>query len=298
MYSDTIIELVSDHFKCDTDGIAPEVRRAIAQGMAGIVAAERPGFPKSAEASPRTRSALDRLNEDGIAVTPDFLDAASVGKINDYFEHKRMFQAHVPMYAADKPPVSLEQARLSDLSIFSYSPRDALCCPELLAVMLDPAILSIAQSYLGCAPTLYSVNAFRTLPKGVAVVNVNTPHRDHDGFRFVAFFIYLTDVPADSGPFNYVPGSHRGEAPGTNKVEVIGKKGTLIIVDPWGLHYGRPPVAGERFVCWWRFGIGLPGGYFQDKNYLFKASAEELAFDRNDEELQYVLRGFLSPFGS
>jgi len=103
-------------------------------------------------------------------------------------------------------------------------------------------------------------------------------HRDYDDLHLLKAFLYLTDVDAETGPFEYVPGSHPGGqhagfhpwAPmGVGRVseEELGKqisadevrtftapKGTVIFCNTSGLHRGgfaetKPRVLSTVTYC-------------------------------------------------
>jgi hypothetical protein len=70
-------------------------------------------------------------------------------------------------------------------------------------------LLSAAAAYLGCIPSLYSVNCWWTFgghPTAAPVAQ--RLHRDPDDLRFCTLFVYLTDVASDASPHVYVTHSH------------------------------------------------------------------------------------------
>jgi len=84
-----------------------------------------------------------------------------------------------------------------------------LKAPRLLEALNDPALIDLIEQYLGCVPTLYSLNAWWTFPADKPeMTNVQFFHRDTDDWRFLTLFLYLTDVGPDGGPHEAIPGSH------------------------------------------------------------------------------------------
>jgi hypothetical protein len=89
-------------------------------------------------------------------------------------------------------------------------------------------------------------------------------HRDPDDWRFLKLFIYLTDVDEQSGPHEFVTGSHHSSGrilskPYINEeleysygrksmVKITGPKGTTFIEDTWGVHRGNMPITRPRLL--------------------------------------------------
>jgi len=95
-------------------------------------------------------------------------------------------------------------------------------------------------------------------------------HWDMERIKWIRFFIYLTDVTADSGPHCFIKGSHRtGAIPdrllkqgyvrqsdetmlevyGKDAyMEFVGRRGTIIAEDSRGFHKGMEPKQGDRLL--------------------------------------------------
>lgn len=187
---------------------------------------------------------------------------------------------------------SLAAAR-RDFPLAAYSAESVIRAPGLIDVMNDPRLLHLIESYLGCVPTLYSVNAWWSFvaPKP-EMTNVQFFHRDTDDWRFLTLFIYLTDVAADGGPHEVVPESHSLD--GMNKLikgirfwrpkmdtersfvedmgeefsrtcelhfknaaaQLVGPAGSMHVVNTLALHRGIVPTRTDRLVVWARYGLG------------------------------------------
>ena len=87
-----------------------------------------------------------------------------------------------------------------------------MSAPYLLDLANDPKIIEIVAGYLGCTPSLYSMNAWWSFGDNASAENVTQRyHRDTDDFRFCSLFIYLTDVEEDNGDHQYFQQTHRPE---------------------------------------------------------------------------------------
>lgn len=134
----------------------------------------------------------------------------------------------------------------------------------LASIAENSVICEIAKRYIGCAPILVSRQVWTTrapLDRSAEVVSdaAMAFHCDSDYFGFLKFFILLTDVGADNGPFSFVPRSHKGRRHVAGRMrdsEIIsgndelclgvGRAGDLIIADTKGWHKATPPKLGYR----------------------------------------------------
>ncbi len=154
----------------------------------------------------------------------------------------------------------------------SYPLATILACPHILDLINTPDLLDIAAGYLGCKPTITTVGIHWSFPGNWAPSSVQTYHRDQEHWRFIKFFVYLTDVDMDSGAHRFLLGSHRSmgrlrlasysneeveEGFGQGKVRtVIGKKGTNFAEDTWGIHRGIMPVTRARLMVDVMYAVG------------------------------------------
>lgn len=135
---------------------------------------------------------------------------------------------------------------------------------EIDIVANKPLLFEIAKEYLGCSPILASVQIWTTRPPQVINANVLDEsamafHCDSDYFGFLKFFVLLTEVNPENGPFTFVSESHRGRRHVVGRMkdsEVItptdvlhlgtGRPGDLVIADTKGWHKAAPPTCGVR----------------------------------------------------
>lgn len=128
----------------------------------------------------------------------------------------------------------------------------------------NEVIREIASQYLGCPPILVSMRVWTTRPPNSSSAEVISEaamafHCDADYFGFLKFFVLLTDVNRENGPFTFVGGSHRGVRHVAGRLrdsEIIsdndvvyygtGQPGDLIIADTKGWHKASPPKYGYR----------------------------------------------------
>ena len=234
------------------------------------------------------------LKENGIFVIPGFLDKSVSAVIAEVVAGLQTgYAGHVPSLS-NYTEIPVNSFEAENAKHFCYPVSKILSlCPLLTSVITSKLLLSVATNYLGCPPTFYSINAYKSRARMGMSPGVTTPHRDYDDFRFLTCFLYLTDVDESSGAFMYWPGSHITDSIATNKpLEVVGPAGTLVLCDTWGLHMGLPPISNDRIAIWWRFGLGKNFAYWWDKNYLLNLG-NALGESLGSSILQYVFRGVL-----
>jgi hypothetical protein len=233
------------------------------------------------------RHLLPQLRGSSFARLPMMLESAAEMKafLEQFPVHKG---PHA--YTYDAPQVPLDVAR-RDFPIQGYRSDQLVRAPRLLEQLNDPRLIDLIEAYLGCVPTLYSVNAWWSFPAEKPELYYSQYyHRDTDDWRFITLFIYLTDVGADGGPHQVIPGSHSLEgmkklAPsgwlrpfdaaatfsnamgeefaaecerrfGHHAEALVGPAGSMFLVNTLALHRGLMPTRQPRLLMWARYGLG------------------------------------------
>ena len=144
---------------------------------------------------PQIESFHDRKNElelkeKGYTVIDDFFTTEEVDKTLEIIKVSDGYNYHIAINAFNQEVRTL--ANMGDWNIMSFMPDVFIKSPLLLNKFIDKRCVSLAQSYFGCFPTLYSVNC--TVSKFVGKeFKTQTVHRDFDDFKFLSFlFIYQT----------------------------------------------------------------------------------------------------------
>ncbi|HEY9843957.1 MAG TPA: phytanoyl-CoA dioxygenase family protein, partial [Candidatus Obscuribacterales bacterium] len=187
--------------------LRPEQRDLLATALAHAVQEVAPGG-----SDPIDQAILEQLREDGLYHLKSMLSPAQAAEIVTYFRQLPCYRAHVAAYS-DGIAQSVEQAAQQG-NYGSYRLKEALAAPYLLDLAMNPYLLAIAESYLGCQPALYSLHVWWTFAGQPQPGLTHAYHRDQDDYRFLAMFVYLTDVEADDGPVDLLKGTHRIEALG------------------------------------------------------------------------------------
>lgn len=146
-----------------------------------------------------------------------------------------------------------------------YPMRVVLEGPYILQMINSLEVLNLASSYLGCRPTISQIGLYWSFPNtGLPRDGTQIFHRDRDDWRFLKFFVYLSDVDENSGPHEYVLRSRRESGQfcgnefakddtcaryGADRIRrVIGPRGTSFVGDTWGIHRGDVPARTARLI--------------------------------------------------
>jgi len=149
---------------------------------------------------------------------------------------------------------------------------DTTDIPEIQQLLCDESLIQVAQNYLKSKPIFTGISLWwsacvKDEPDAEAAQQF---HFDLERIRWLRYFIYLTEVTADSGPHCFIKGSHRtGAIPedvlkegyvrqGDERIlqiygqsayrEFTGRRGTIVAEDSRGFHKGLMLNAGDRLL--------------------------------------------------
>jgi hypothetical protein len=238
------------------------------------------------ELAPAHRQLLDRLHAEGYAPLGHVLTRDQCADIHAYFADKTLTdrQDDTSRFTlAAVPPA----ARLAE-----YSLHDIIRCPHILALANDPALLELAESYIGCKPTISQLGVRWSFPIPGRRSDLQTFHRDSEDWRYFKVIVYLTDVGMEDGPHVYVRGTHKTRAPVRLKLQTdgevseeygadrlitaVGERGFGFAVDTAGVHKGAPPVGTPRLMLQIQYSL------FRSYAYVYEPEpyTGSLPFDR------------------
>ena len=165
-------------------------------------------IPEDLELSHDSKNVVSTLKKDGLAFVPpifspterhqlfkvlanlkvEYLNASS-GKILKFDYLSRSYEDH------------------PDIHYARYNQKDLLQIPLVNKVINNFDISIIPLHYLGCIPTLSSVNCWWSFP-GKQTAGAQNFHQDRGDFASLNMFSYLTDVDEVSGPHVYCKNTH------------------------------------------------------------------------------------------
>ena len=269
---------------------APEARAVFA---AMVADKRRKAFvgivdPPSGEAAGMAAT----LSREGIIDLGVLVDAERVARMFAHLRPAPLYAGHTVEHS-DGVPRDFEEVRRTS-HYGCYSRDHILRCPHLIEIANDVRLLQVAECYLGCPPTIYSINAWWSFPRSQTAARYSQSlHRDLEELRFLTMFIYLTPVDDKNGPHRFIRHSHSKAAltdalvkRGMQQSAVAalikplfvgtgydqsaqadallghlatiwkGPAGAAILADTYGLHMGIPLVEGDRLMLWVRYGLG------------------------------------------
>lgn len=194
--------------------------------------------------------ALNRLREVGFAMLRPLTEDEIEQTITFLLSRDVYVDAHVPQTARNRGhDVRVRRELATGSECVCVHTDDAILAPNLIERGIEH--LDLASEYLGRDPAVsYSANAFWTRPGAAALRDdIQSFHVDQDDVRFLAMFVYLTDVLVDDdGPQDI-------EGPDGVRRTIFGRAGTVFVADTSRLHRGRKPRSRERGLYWWRYGV-------------------------------------------
>ena len=149
-------------------------------------------------------------------------------------------------------------------------------------LLLDRTFLIIAERFLKTVPIIDFVVGMRTAENrepdaSELIKKLDTDamlfHFDKDRIKFLKLFIYLNDTDDTNGAHELIPGSQRiklsrdgrfsdeeaWELTGKESKKIIGKAGTVFLVDTHALHKGTPIKRGYRDVLQFEYVNSIAG---------------------------------------
>ena len=191
---------------------------------------------------------------------------------------------------------------------YQFTEYDLMQNRSVQDLVADETFFAIAQEYFQSKPLNDSVTMWWSTPysKEASSEAAQLFHFDMDRFKFLKFFVYLTDVTTNTGPHCYVKGTHKnlpekflkdGRIPDAeilkyyNKndiMEFTGDVGTILAVDTRGLHKGKPLVSGERLL----FQIEYTTSFFGQDYNTIEVTQPTSQFSRVAEKFKYTFQRF------
>lgn len=251
-------------------------------------------LPAEVRMAGTTPAEASQMVDKGCVGLGEGLDSRQVDAILRHLGTKPLLLAHFPSLAKEQV-ASLDEVPF-DNNYACYDFLDLWSSPGLIQYAAQDKFLDLAQAYLGCTPTLYSINAFWSLPNRAPHKASQIFHRDWDDYRSVAFFTQLTSVDApEDGAHYYVETSHdiqkfertlREQGVAAEDVKALssldeqiiapvamklfkhsarrfdGPAGQSFCTDGYGLHRAEVPQTRPRLLLWIRF-----GNFFNDSTY-------------------------------
>jgi hypothetical protein len=131
--------------------------------------------------------------------------------------------------------------------------QELLNLPLVKSIIEDEELNGIIATYLGKSFKMVNIASWYTFGNQKSGIEGELFHRDIDNIAWLKLFVYLTDVDMGNGAHAFIPKSHRSlkgltfKRYSDNEAEIkfgqikwmLGKKGTVILEDTFGIHKGQ-----------------------------------------------------------
>lgn len=154
---------------------------------------------------------------------------------------------------------------------FYYNSQDVINNTNVHKILFDCSIINFAQLYLNSYPIIDNISAWWSFPAGNPDKNAaQWWHFDLDRPKWLKFFFFLTDCTLENGAHCFVRGSHKNNGirwslrkkgyerladeeieefyDKNDIIDIVAKKGSLLVEDTRGLHKGRNLIKNNRFL--------------------------------------------------
>ena len=175
-----------------------------------------------------------------------------------------------------------EEAKNDDY-IIKMMPENSVLASDhpLISVGLSPAILDVVNGYLGLLSKMVYTDAWHSIPMDPGKrIGSQRWHRDPEDRKMVKVYLYVSNIDANCGPMEYLPGTANvsnapsktiakwlaagaslyppveeidQHFPASARIPCTGSKGTLVFCDTTGLHRGGVPRSDPRVIATWTF---------------------------------------------
>jgi len=189
---------------------------------------------------------LEALRQEGVVMLRQTLPPFLIRKVNE----QRCFNKSLLKNHNDRRFKTVQHPLLS--------------CSSILPLVFHPYLEQIAANSFGVHPGVGGVNLRASVMNDLEEAETQLFHSDKNHARFLKFFIYLTPVTVESGPFTYVNGSHNQRFYGWDTkyrwtyeeierqygqdriLHFEGEIGDVIVADTTGFHRGTKVISQER----------------------------------------------------
>lgn len=198
------------------------------------------------------------LEENGFTKLGVVLNDKDIDGLKSFLKDLDLYNTYKPTdnFKLDSVP--------ADCNVASFKEKDLIQSDLIMNLINDESLLEIVRKTLGATPTISDIGGWWSFAGRKSAKDAQLFHRDVDDFKFLKLFIYLTDVTRETGPHVYVAKSHNKNV-GTKirrytdeEVEsMFGKenvtyfeepKGSVFLVNTFGMHKGLLPVADNRLL--------------------------------------------------
>ena len=225
----------------------------------------------------------EELKKSGVMIIDNVLDQDQSRNMYEYFLTKPCYDFYGRHQKFDLANIP------KNVKLGRHTIKDNLLCPNIIELITNEKLTKVASSYLGCPATLSLVLPMWSFPQDVSEpINMQLFHRDADDYKFVKFFVLLSDVELGEGEQVYVKRSHIEDNLPKDMLEIVrysdeqvfkyfshelaktisGESGTSWFADTYGIHRGTVPRTKPRLILQLQYSYN-PVPIFNYKSYRY-----------------------------
>tara|TARA_B100000212_G_scaffold120769_1_gene90414 strand:- start:2742 stop:3755 length:1014 start_codon:yes stop_codon:yes gene_type:complete len=199
---------------------------------------------------------INTLCIDGYSKLPIKLNQNEIIDIQEYFGNCSFYDSQVYAQSNSKE-INLDWRKIknnnSNKRNFCFKQLDTINYLNKHPIINFKYLKQIADLYCGFNTNLYELNTFGTF-SGIVNSYVMRKHRDFDDFKFLTFFIALTETTEEDGATLFAPGTHITSKLSKKMIALSAKVGEVYALDTFGFHAGNSNILKPRLTTWIRYG--------------------------------------------
>jgi ectoine hydroxylase-related dioxygenase (phytanoyl-CoA dioxygenase family) len=209
-----------------------------------------------------------QLDNNGYLILDNVLNSDEVNALVDDFIKLEGFYTSDSNIKSQKKKLNIQNPESVK---FYYNSQDIIDNFNVQKILFDSSIIHFAQMYLNSYPVIDSISSWWSFPSAAPDKNAaQWWHFDLERPKWLKFFFFLTDCSLENGAHCFVKATHKNNSiPWTLRkrgyerlsdddvekiyskkdiIDIVAKKGSLLIEDTRGLHKGRNLIKGNRFL--------------------------------------------------
>ena len=248
-----------------------------------------------------------KLKNDGYVVLDNILKNDQVDNFVKDFEEFEGFYTSDKEVKSEKQKLDIKNPKSVK---FYYLAQDIIDNKLFQEILFDTSFINFAQLYLKSYPVIDNISSWWSFPAASPDKNAaQWWHFDLDRPKWLKFFFFLTDCTIENGAHCFVKGSHKNNgipwslrSKGYDRlldsdieknfskidiIDIVAKKGSLLIEDTRGLHKGRNLIKGNRFLIQVQYSSSLFGAAIE--NFRTPKLSNNLLETRKEFDYTYSL---------
>lgn len=210
----------------------------------------------------------NQLDNNGYLILDNVLNSEEVNALVDDFIKLEGFYTSDSNIKSQKKKLNIQNPESVK---FYYNSQDIINNLNVQRILFDSSIINFAQMYLNSYPVIDNISSWWSFPTATPDKNAaQWWHFDLERPKWLKFFFFLTDCSLENGAHCFVKATHKNNGitwklrqrgykrlsdedvekiySRKDIIDIVAKKGSLLVEDTRGLHKGRNLIKGNRFL--------------------------------------------------